>query len=380
MKLKTLHNDLKGLYKGKETGDLFGFTFEHEEDEIKSIINLYKKGFWSVVPFAFDGTSIIGVRMLPNFKVNQMPVVEYYPELGSSITFSPNLESIVTFGNVRNLKTKKYCGYILEDLEDTDKLSAPLFEYFESENNLEVLSKYLSEINTDDFFKDDVKAKEEIFKTLWSYYNNSTIEKSKNELFNSLINDSFYIPNSIDADFGVWNTFVNNTLAQRAASYNIETSNYWEYIWKGALEAQGFDTASVNITKTRPYPNLAKYEMKYVASYFDFKNKVFYDQIPEKYKNHPIFEATQEIYLNNKTYVGDKHLVAAAILDEEHNDPLGAWNALITASYWAGVNSPGAIPIYWKAAITLAERYNWTEIHEVLVQQLEFYMKYKDQY
>ena len=380
MKLKTLHSDLKGLYKGKDTEVLFGFTFEHEEDEIKSIINLYKKGFWSVVPFAFDGNDVIGVRVIPNSNVKDLPIVKSCSKVGTSITFSPNLESLVVFGIIEYLGDKEDCEFLLEDFEDFEDLSKPLFNYVKSKTNLSYFKTYISEINVDDFFKDEVKANEEMFKTLWLHYNDTTVEKSKDELFTKLINNPSYIPNNLDIDYGVWNTFVNNTLAQRAISYGIESSNYWKYIWKGALESHGFDPAIASIKESKPYHRIGNYAIKHIASYLNPKNKGFYDSIPDEYKNHPIFEATQEIYLNNKTYVGDKHLVAAAILDEEHNDPLGAWNALITASYWAGVNSPGAIPIYWKAAITLAERYNWTEIHEVLVQQLEFYMKYKDQY
>lgn len=54
MKINIIHQDLKELYKERGSVKLiFRAVFEHE-NEIERCMNLFRSGFWSVAPFAFE--------------------------------------------------------------------------------------------------------------------------------------------------------------------------------------------------------------------------------------------------------------------------------------------------------------------------------------
>lgn len=80
-----------------------------------------------------------------------------------------------------------------------------------------------------------------------------------------------------------------------------------------------------------------------------------------------------------KNYAGELHIKAAVILEEEYNDPIGCWNALLSASYWAGKRGDlDGVEMCWGLAIDLSRTHGWREIHNVLSEQMEFYYHYKD--
>lgn len=76
--------------------------------------------------------------------------------------------------------------------------------------------------------------------------------------------------------------------------------------------------------------------------------------------------------------VAGLYIKAAVILEEEHNDLIGCWNALISASYWAGRRGDlDLVEMCWGLAIDLSRTHGWTEIYNVLSEQMEFYYHYK---
>lgn len=74
---------------------------------------------------------------------------------------------------------------------------------------------------------------------------------------------------------------------------------------------------------------------------------------PEEVQKHPLFEATEAIRIDGQYgYTGEKHLEVASHLD--------------------------IVEKAWQQAINLSEKHGWTEINEILKDQLAFYNHYKD--
>jgi hypothetical protein len=76
-------------------------------------------------------------------------------------------------------------------------------------------------------------------------------------------------------------------------------------------------------------------------------------------------------------YQGEEHYQAALELIAQ-NKPLEAWNALVSASYWAGANRQSDyVEKHWQKAIELCKNQNWEDAYDALTTQWEWYRNYK---
>lgn len=71
-------------------------------------------------------------------------------------------------------------------------------------------------------------------------------------------------------------------------------------------------------------------------------------------------------------YDGLAHIRAAAMYDEERNDPVRAFEALQTGTFWAAVNAGIVLRPALDAAAALAERQGWEESVQALQQNAAF--------
>ena len=167
-----------------------------------------------------------------------------------------------------------------------------------------------------------------------------------------------------------------SALAQRAyGDLEAEFQKVEKYYWKNLTQTHGFDSVKQDFDII-PSPSSNSYWS--LDSILDNFNPELSRTFSKEVLEHPLYDAIQELRVRGRGYMGERHIEAAAILDTEYNDPYGAWDALVTASYWAGQAGSKAIEPMWEAAIYLSEKHNWKEIHEVLVQQYEYYNFYKD--
>lgn len=65
-------------------------------------------------------------------------------------------------------------------------------------------------------------------------------------------------------------------------------------------------------------------------------------------------------------YGGLAHIAAAAMYDEEQQDPVRAFEALQTGTFWAAVNAGVVLRPALDAAIHLAEQQDWHDVHQGL--------------
>ncbi|MFY7843755.1 hypothetical protein [Chryseobacterium gambrini] len=102
MEINKVHSDLKEIYKGKEVDKKFNFTFEYRYgDEKFLLMKLLKKGYWSVMPFAFNSDNTLAFQLNPNQKKFQdTSIVSFDDTYLECFMLSPNVKGIIPLTNL----------------------------------------------------------------------------------------------------------------------------------------------------------------------------------------------------------------------------------------------------------------------------------------
>ena len=383
MEVNKLHSDLKELYKDKKEIDrTFFFEFK-DEDENKKIISLIKRGFWSVAPLCFcgyNGNNILAIKLTPNKSIKKLPIVTFDEVYKECFTFAPDLQAIIPMSYLRFMGKSKVIEELQEEIEGAVNLSKPFFDYLGG-GNLDFLKQFLLSETNQERFKDAANLEDEFYKEFWGHYYDTPEQNKAFQLFKKLKEKRTYLPDYEPINYGVWNEYIGNVLAKRALGLlNMEYEDKWLHLWHCAKLPHGFDCDDNGFDNYTISLGNSDSLMMDLSLSFDSEWEDQYAMFPEEVQKHPIFEATEAIRVNGHYgYTGEKHLEAAIRLEEEYKDPIASWNALISASYWAGKRERlDIIEQAWQQAIELSEKHGWTEIHEVLKDQLAFYNQYKD--
>ncbi|MEW7281332.1 hypothetical protein ABW636_22315 [Aquimarina sp. 2201CG1-2-11] len=376
MKLNNLHQDLKKLYQdNQEIKKLFAFSFTCD-DEHKRLIKIFKSGYWSVMPFAFESYNNFAVRLEPRNKINESSIVQINNSDG--VTVASNLKTFIPLNNIKFLKKIELVkNHFLANKNTIEEVSLLYREYTKGEDSLEFFYQYIAEQDNQERIATGNEGYMQItYLDFWNHYNHTPHQKMYSDLINKLDQNEDFYPEFKETEYGLWNSRMYNALSRRAyIDYDANFTKREKHLWKSLTQIHGFD--SVN-TSFGIIPNPTSDSSRSILSIIDEfdldLNRVFSEEIVK----HILYDAVQDLRVRKRGYMGEKHAEAAAILDTEYNDPYAAWDALVTASYWAGQAGSKAIEPMWEAAIYLSEKHNWTEIHEVLVQQYEYYNHYKD--
>ena len=377
MEINKIHSDLKKLYKDKDVKKKFGFIFE-QQDEKMLLMECLKRGFWSIVPFAFQAKNVLALQLVPDKKIIQNPVVSLNNTYQECFILAPDAKAIISMANLIYFNEPFFIKRSKEGIEETMILSQPFFDYFGG-GDLEFLKQFLLSENNQERFENASEYKEDFYKEFWSHYYNTPENRKAFELFDKLIDKRRYLPEYDQIDYGLWNNYIGNVLANRAYSLmNIDIKEKWEHYWRCVQLPHGFDCDDNSFEEYTVKLGNSSSLLDSMSDSFDSKWESRYAIFPEEVQKHPLFEATEAIK-KVKGYAGEAHIKAAVILEEEHNDPIGCWNALISASYWAGKRGDlDGVEMSWGLAIDLSRTHGWTEIHNILSEQMEFYYHYKD--
>lgn len=383
MEINKIHSDLKEVYKDKEVKRKFYIEFDAEDQKAK-LMQLLKKGYWSVMPFSFYGhksNNILAFQLVPNKNIFQeVPILSFDKTYQECFTFAPNIKATIPMSNLKFMTKPVLVQQLQKEIEDAIILSKPFFDYFGG-GDLEFLKQFLFSESNKERFENAEEYKEDFYKEFWSHYYNTPENTKAFELFDKLIRRLTYLPEyeDVDNDYGLWNNYIGNVLAKRAYSrIKIEDNDKWKHYWRCAQLPHGFDCNDDDIEKYRIGEGSSIFLQKSISSSFDSEWEEQYAIFPEEVQKHPLFEATEAIG-KVKDYAGDLHIKAAVILEKEYNDHIGCWNALISASYWAGKRGDlDGVEMSWGLAIDLSRTHGWTEIHNILSEQMEFYYHYKD--
>lgn len=382
MEINKLHSDLKKIYHDKKESDrAFLFKFKNE-DENEKLITFMKMGFWSVAPLGFYSDNILGIRLTPEKLLKKSPIVFYNNSYQECFTFAPNLLAIIPMSYLRFMGKPKTIAELQEKIDGAVNISKPFFDYL-GDGDLDFLKEFLISEANQERFKDAFNLEDSFFKEFWDHYYDKPEQKRAFQLFEKLKEKRIYLPNYKPTNYGIWNEYVGNVLAQRALDLlNMEYENKWQHLWHCAQLPHGFDCDNKGFDHYKISLGNSDSLISHLSLSFDSEWEDQYAMFPEEVQKHPLFEATEAIRINGQYgYTGEKHFEAAVRLEEEYKDPVAAWNALISASYWAGRREClDLVEKAWQQAIDLSEKYSWIEINEVLKDQLEFYYHYKDQF
>jgi len=375
MKVNNLHQNLKDLYKGRSTQLILGFEFEHKE-EVERCMNLFNAGYWSVAPFAFEPDELFAIQLKPQYFLEESSVVQ--GDESGFTTFAPNLSSFLPFLQLAMLENPKFVKYIIEDWNSLLELSLPYREYSKNLGVLDYLQTYLHDRIKLDDIKKTGKYYTEVYLDFWAHYNNTPQQKNYASLIQALVDNSLYLPDFEKKDYGVWTTRVYNALAQRAyQNMGVDTVvKFEQYNFHSFMQPHGFDAADLSFA-ILPSSSRSSYTLNGILDFFDTDPDLSWDY-SSNIQNHPLFSVGETVRKDKYSYNGDAHIKAAKIIDEQLGDPVMAWNALVSAGYWSGVNFNEPNLTAWKAAIDLSEKHGWKEINQVLNDQLEFYNYYNN--
>nr|WP_315087667.1 hypothetical protein [uncultured Chryseobacterium sp.] len=382
MEINRIHSDLKEIYKGKEVDEKFNFTFEYRYgDEKFLLMKLLKKGYWSVMPFAFNSDNVLAFQLNPNQqKFQDTSIVSFDDTYLECFMLSPNVKGIIPLTNLIYFDEFFFINRAKDTIDEIILLSKPFFDYFGG-GDLDFFKNFLLSESNQERFENADEYREEFYKEFWSHYYDTPENIKAFELFDKLINRLTYLPQYEDVaeDYGLWNNYIGNVLAKRAYSRIIvEDIDKWKHYWRCAQLPHGFDCDTNSFEEYTIHFGWSSSLLDCISDSFDSERESKYEMFPEEVKKHPLFEATEAIRKVGG-YSGDLHIKAAVILEKEYNDPVGCWNALISASYWAGKRGDlDGVEMCWGLAIDLSKTHGWTEIHNVLSEQMEFYYHYKD--
>ncbi|MEW7281339.1 hypothetical protein ABW636_22355 [Aquimarina sp. 2201CG1-2-11] len=378
MKLNNIHQDLKELYKNKkELKSLFAIDFTCDQEN-ERLVKIFKKGYWSVMPFAFEAYNNFAVRLDPRNRINESSIVQINNSDG--VTVAANLKTFLILNNIKFIKNIKLINdHFLPKKAELLEASFPYREYTNGINSFEFFYEYISNPNNSQFIENAVEGYEgKIYIDFWNYYNNTPQQKAYSELILQMNSERKYYPKFKEMDYGIWKNRIYNAIAERAyIDYDGGFKRRERHVWKSLILPHGFDALSLGFGIIPDPGSDSSRSILGIIDEFDI-NPDLKNDFSKEVLEHPLYEAIQDLRVRKRGYMGEKHAEAAAILDTEYNDPYGAWDALVTASYWAGQAGSKAIEPMWEAAIYLSEKHNWIEIHEVLVQQYEYYNHYKD--
>ncbi|WP_336691066.1 MULTISPECIES: hypothetical protein [unclassified Chryseobacterium] len=373
MILNKIHQNLKELYKGKEKlNTILGVEFSHQE-EVGIYTKILQLGQWYVAPFSFEKYDSYAIKLTPNKILLDSPI--YLRSGNDHFLFSNNLGFFLLFRQLKMLKSAKFKKYILDDWQLLEQLSLPLRQYTDSLDSLEFLKEYLNNGDKLKYLENPSEFYTKIYLDFWNHYYDTPEQKRYVELMNLMIKDNSFLPEFEINNYGIWNTRAYNAIGQRAYNLiDIETEKKENQFWQSFIQSHGFDPVEFDFGFI-PYATSSSFQLDTIISKFNPELGYF-----SKMRNHPLYEVGQILSKNKSAYDGDAHIEAAKAIDEDLNDPLMAWDALVSAGYWGGVNFGQPNMNAWKAAIDLSEKHGWTEVNEVLIDQLEFYNYYKDKF
>lgn len=129
MEINKIHSDLKEIYKAKDIKGNLKFEFDVEDQKAK-LMKLLKKGFWSVMPFAFHGhkgNDILAFQLIPGKKIEEAPIVSFDKVYQECFMLSPNIKAIISMVNLMYMDEESSVKRRQEAIEETIALSKPFF-------------------------------------------------------------------------------------------------------------------------------------------------------------------------------------------------------------------------------------------------------------
>lgn len=257
-----------------------------------------------------------------------------------------------------------------EEFQEFEELIRPVYQILSIEQELSFIRDYLAD-------KDNVpdgSDHEERYLNLLFRYDTSDVHRLFRKKLSEMIKEPDVIPyDGIDQHLGAWDQRFRNILARRAIDHSnaIALAKLAPMLWNAFVLPHGFDTAG---SKLSQYPDTSSPPEIFLTDIARLLTADYYE-FPPEITEHPLYKAATALNERGSGYTGVEHAEAAAVLDEHYADPIGSWNALVSAAFWAGRNNAGEDMqlALWDQAIWLCEKEDWVDAHSALKHQRQLY-------
>ena len=365
--------NLKSVLKDSDSGEMF-FNSNLNKNQI---YRFYSKGFFDHLLLGFDSDNytLVGLRILPNKPINKWPLVYFYRG-GNSVMECPNLESIVPFLLKFSIECQDTFVVYNKDIENVKKYYKPIFEALDTPEAYQYFIDYI--LNQDNKPK-EIDDYEDIYKKLGRdarEYVRVTRDFDTSEGYQVFLDvvrqierNEKVVPEIASKDYGAWTTRIYKPLGLEAWDDDLKTSieNRVLCIWRSFIEPHSYDPISTSPPSVFSHDSTdtGHFNSKILDGIHSYK-----DEFPQELKEHPLFDVAmgmrQEGYSATLGFA-----TAAAVIDEQYNDPLLSWKSLVNAGFYTKDNRQHTL--LPQQAIALCERNDWTDAAQALTQNLEVY-------
>ena len=330
-------------------------------------------GKWSALHFSIwnDLDTAVGLKIVPNLDGRSWPVYWLFPEgtMRSSRldTYLPFIHSEVLFSFPSS--GKKY----LDTWQHRYELLLPVQELFGgTSTDFDELRDIV--FNKNQWAKGgkqygkvpDKATVDARYRKFWLERDKSTGCRYLFDLLDKVSTDDKYLPELASPNLGVYEPRVKMIIAMRANKLGIDINRMLD----GLMMPHGFDSEDI-FPKYIPAYNLDRHLLALAERVgLDYENEEDWKTIPEMMAFKIITDQ-----MNGDS--GMAFLEAASIRDEKFKQPILAWNNLVSAGFWTGINMGNtkkcikAQAVIVKAAIHLCKKNKWVEAEEVLKYNLD---------
>ena len=369
-KIKQLHQDCKGMSERDQ--DFLGFP--PNLAGIETVQSHILQGKWSALHFSarYGVNQTLGIRIFPHIPDKEWPVYRLWPQ-GEFCAANMRvflLDNLVGYLNEFRDECQKY----YDNFDRVSELILPTFKLFGGgEEDIEELKHVV--FNKENWPVEGPKLDASRLAKYREFslrkdpcYGNNYLWK----LLDKLIKDQHYMPEPATGDLGIYEPRIKYLIAWRASyMLNRELKYYGIQLGHGLIMPHGYDLDSEDPDYYPDSGRVNRFVLKdFARNFWDNERTA---ERPKELESYPECFALKRMGEREVDGLdGTTLLEAAAELDEKYNQPIRAWNCLVSAGFWAGGASRDAgdlkklQDVIIRAAIFLCEKHGWLEAREVL--------------
>ena len=325
-------------------------------DKNSELIKYLKFGRFGILPIAKqrkEGYSgIYGLQIQPNQPWHKWPLVQILTGYDACSTLAPSYEKLPAMIMAKATTKKKLFDYLHGGIHKLLEVSPSIFNLFNASADINLLKNCFGDIANCPTQGHNHDSTIEKYISFITTLNNSPQHIFYRKEVERMRKDESYVPHSIaKKELGIWYT----SLVNKAAVRSLDLSNQSNHLFWECL------TLLHGMNGCMEFENVSHYTQDTYNSKFSLGSVALEIDITETIKSHPLHITVKPLAKHNTNYTGAEHLIAAAVLDEEHKDPLAAFNALVSGAYWAGHNMKKALPKIHNQMLNLCKREGWTD-------------------
>lgn len=343
-----------------------GITIAVEQEKLNRLLS---KGRWDMFFLSSKKTTGLayGMRIIPNLPYTKWPIYITY-KYERPFLYCDSIQSLLgTLLFDRFDLSARVIESCKSDMDWRNEIAAPFLELFEGQKAWKDAQDFLFDNIPSDFSESAQLSRIMAFEAI---QDPSEARQLFRSTLQAMIEDEDLIPIIDKEKLGIYQLWLINAIAVRMA-YEYDHYSPTEYeniLWSCFTQTQGYDPVTINTYQTHSLGTSPYGPIDRITKGL----KIIKSDWSESLIKHPLYAALQSfLEKGSNGYNGLEHFHAAALFDDHHKDPLSAFNALVSGSYWAGRNQHSLLPPVARQAIILCEKEGWEDAAKAIAYQLK---------